>query len=46
MTGIYEQLRDHIRNEVPVGLVTVIDGPWVPDVDPNEEGLHSTPHPV
>ncbi|HEY4332096.1 MAG TPA: XdhC/CoxI family protein [Ilumatobacteraceae bacterium] len=27
MTSIYEQLRDHIREERPVGLCTVIDGP-------------------
>ena len=29
VTSLYEQLRDHIRNEQPVGLCTVIDGPNV-----------------
>ena len=29
VNSVYEQLRDHIRSEVPVGLVTVIDGPNV-----------------
>lgn len=29
MTAIYEQLRDRIRSDEPVGLVTVIDGPHI-----------------